>query len=220
MFRNRHEAGAKLAEKLQEFTNLRDLLVLALPRGGVCVGHEIARRLHVPLDVFVTRKLGFPGQPELAIGAVSETGHVVLNQRLADEVPKTLIEREVEAQKEEISRRVAQYRGGKRLHQIAGKMIFLVDDGLATGATAKAAVESLRREGPQQLIVAVPVAPESTALEFEELVDKFVCLRRDPLFHAVGAYYLNFDQVTDEEVAEQLKQASQELEKSTGVGPR
>ena len=220
MFKDRHEAGAKLAEKINELKDMKSLLVLALPRGGVCVGHEVARRLRAPLDVFITRKLGFPGQPELAVGAISETGHVVLNQKLAGEVPKTLLEREVEGQKQEISRRVAQYRGGKRLHRIAGKTILLVDDGLATGATAKVAVESLRREGPQQLIVAVPVAPESTALEFEELVDKFVCLRRDPLFHAVGAYYLNFDQVTDEEVAEQLKQASQELEKSTGVGPR
>ena len=201
-----------LAKKLHKFKGLKDVLVLALPRGGVVVGYEIAHRLLVPLDVFVTHKLGFPGRPELAMGAVSETGSLVLNPTLAYQAPKELLDREVRIQGEEISRRVKRYRGGKKVHDLAGRTIILVDDGLATGATAKVAVEALKREKAGKLIVAVPVAPEDTALEFEELVDEFVCLQRDPSFYALGAYYKDFSQVSDEEVIDLLRKASQERE--------
>ncbi len=210
-FKDRHEAGAMLAERLGEFKDGEDVLVLALPRGGVVVGYAIASHLRVPLDVFVTRKLGFPGEPELAVGAVSETGAIVLNPTLAARASREYVHREIERQKEEIARRVGLYRRGKKLPLPTGKNIILVDDGLATGATAKAAVETLKREKPKELIVAVPVAPEDTALEFEQLADRFVCLVRDPQFYALAAYYDDFRQIGDEEVTDLLKKASQEL---------
>ena len=212
MFRDRRVAGRDLAETLQEFKGLKDALVLALPRGGVVVGYEIAHYLHVPLDVFITRKLGFPGQPELAMGAISETGTVVLNPTLAAQAPKEYIDLEVRDQKEEIARRIKLYRGGKRVRDLTGRIVILVDDGLATGATARAAVETLKHEKPKELIVAVPVAPEDTAREFEQLVDKFVCLVRDPYFYALSPYYEDFRQVSDREVTDLLKKASAELE--------
>lgn len=202
-----------LADKLHKFKGLKDVLVLALPRGGVVVGYAIAHHLRVPLDVFVTHKLGFPGQPELAMGAVSETGAVVLNPTLAAQVSKKYVDREVENQKEEIARRTKLYREGKRVQGLRGKIIILVDDGLATGATAKAAIETLKHEKPKELIVAVPVAPEDTALEFERLVNEFVCLERDPFFYALGAYYEDFSQVSDEEVTDLLRKASREWER-------
>ncbi len=219
-FSDRYQAGALLAGRLQEFKDRADVLVLALPRGGVVVGYEIARHLHVPLDVFVTRKLGFPGQPELALGAVSETGSVILNPGLADKVPEEYLNREIRLQKEEIERRIKVYRGGARVRDPAGKDIILVDDGLATGATARAAVEALKREKSKSLLVAVPVAPEDTAREFEELVDRFVCLLRDSSFYALGLYYQDFSQLSDEEVTELLRRAAVELKREhEGSGP-
>ena len=213
MFRDRHEAGMKLAKKLREFKGLKNVVILALPRGGVVVGYEVARYLHVPLDVFITRKLGFPGQPELAMGAVSETGAVVLNPALAAQAPKEYIDLEVKDQKGEIARRIKLYRGGKRVRDLTGKIIILVDDGLATGATARAAVETLKHEKPRELVVAVPVTPEDTALEFGQMVDKFVYLVRDPSFYALSPYYEDFRQVSDREVTDLLKKASAELER-------
>lgn len=201
-----------LAKKLRTFKGLQEGLVLALPRGGVVVGYEVAHRLHIPLDVFVTRKLGYPGRPELAVGALAETGAVVLNPVLGDQVPKDYLDREIRTQKEEVLRRIKVYRGGKSLRGLSGKRVILIDDGLATGATAKAAVEALKQEQVKELIVAVPVAPEDTAREFEELVDVFICLRRDPLFFALGSYYVDFNQVSDEEVTDLLRKAAQELE--------
>jgi predicted phosphoribosyltransferase len=215
MFNDRRDAGIRLARELEEFKDRKDVIILALPRGGVVVAYEIARALHVPLDVFVVRKLGFPGRPELAIGAVSETGAVVLNQDLLSTQPvsKAYLDRELEGEKEEILRRVALYRGGRKLPVLRGKVLILVDDGLATGATARAAIAALKREKPKRLVTAVPMAPTHTALEFERLVDTFICLETDRAFYFISAYYHDFTQVTDTEVSDLLSKASLELQR-------
>ncbi len=215
MFDDRRDAGIRLARELEEFKDRKDVIILALPRGGVVVAYEIERALHVPLNVFVVRKLGFPERPELAIGAVSETGAVVLNQDVLSmqAVSKAYFDSELQREKEEILRRVALYRGGRKLPVLRGKVLILVDDGLATGATAKAAIETLKREKPKRLVTAVPVAPADTALEFERLVDTFVCLETDPAFYAIGAYYRDFTQVIDKEVTDLLSKAFRELQR-------
>jgi predicted phosphoribosyltransferase len=214
LFDDRRDAGIRLARELEEFKDRKDVIILALPRGGVVVAYEIARALHVPLDVFVVRKLGFPGRPELAIGAVSETGAVVLNQDVlsTQAVSKAYLDSELQKAKEEILRRVALYRGRRKLPALKGKVLILVDDGLATGATAKAAIETLKREKPKRLVTAVPAAP-AAAMEFERLVDTFVCLETDRAFDAIGAYYRDFTQVTDKEVIDLLSKASQEVQR-------
>jgi len=215
MFTDRRDAGIRLARKLKEYKDRSDVLILALPRGGVVVGYEIAHALHVPLDVFVVRKLGFPGRPELAAGAVAETGAIVWNKDVLSlyGVSKAYLDPELEREKEEIRKRVTLYRGGRKLPKLAGKVLILVDDGLATGATAKAAIAALKQERPKRLVTAVPVAPADTALEFGRLVDTFVCLETDPAFYAIGAYYLDFTQVADREVTDLLNKASHELQR-------
>jgi putative phosphoribosyl transferase len=206
MFSDRRDAGVQLTSRLKGYKDQLGVLVLALPRGGVATGYEIARYLNVPLDIVIVRKIGFPGQPELAIGAVSETGTVVLNESIisAYGVPKDYIDREISRQKEEISRRVKLYRKGKRLPSLEGKTIILVDDGVATGATIKAAITTLREEKLKKLIVALPVAPPGIADELKQVVDSFICIETPIDFMAVGAYYHDFTQVSDEEVIELL----------------
>ena len=212
MFKDRSEAGAQLSLMLKEYKDKEGVLVLALPRGGVVTGYEIACYLNVPLDVVIVRKIGFPGQPELGIGAVSETGTVVLNQFIISTygVPNDYIAREVSRQKEEISRRVKLYRRGKELLALDGKTIILVDDGVATGATMKAAINTLKEEKLTKLIVALPVAPPDIADELEKMVDEFVCIETPIDFTAVGAYYHDFTQVSDEEVVELLQKTMTE----------
>lgn len=211
MFTDRRDAGLQLAEKLKHYKNCKGVLVLALPRGGAVPGFEIARAIGAPLDVLIVRKIGFPGQLELAIGAVSETGAVALNQRIISYggISKKYIEDEISAQKKEIDRRMRLYRGGKRLgfEEVEGKKIILADDGVATGATIKAAIATLREEKIEKLIVAVPVSPLETADELRAMADEFICLYTPSDFMAVGNYYLDFTQVTDEEVAKILKES-------------
>ena len=218
MFTDRRDAGLQLAEKLKHYRDCEGVLVLALPRGGAVTGLEIARAIRAPLDVLIVRKIGFPGEPELAIGAVSERGVVVLNQRIISYggVSKKYIEDEISAQKEEIVRRIRLYRGGERLEKLEGKKIILVDDGVATGATMKAAIATLKEEKVERLTVAVPVSPLETADELRAMADEFVCLCTPSDFMAVGNYYRDFAQVTDEEVAEILKEseASKEGDKN------
>ncbi|MCL4476722.1 MAG: phosphoribosyltransferase [Nitrospirae bacterium] len=218
MFTDRRDAGLQLAEKLKHYKGCQGVLVLALPRGGAVTGLEIARAIGAPLDVLIVRKIGFPGEPELAIGAVSERGVVALNQRIISYggVSKKYIEDEISAQKEEIVRRIRRYRGGKRLEKLEGKTIILVDDGVATGATMKAAIATLKEERIERLSVAVPVSPLETADELRAMADEFVCLCTPSDFMAVGNYYRDFAQVTDEEVAEILKEseASKEGDKN------
>lgn len=210
MFIDRKDAGIQLAERLKRHANEKGALVLALPRGGVVTGAEIARRLKLPLDVLIVRKIGHPLQPELAIGAVSETGTVELNQSIiaASGVSQAYIDEEVLAQKKEIVRRVELYRSGKGIARLAGKTIILVDDGVATGATLKAAIATLRREKTSRLVVAIPVAPPETASELERMADEFICIETPPHFMAVGAHYQDFVQVTDGEVVKLLQQSA------------
>jgi putative phosphoribosyl transferase len=209
IFRDRMDAGVELASGLEGYRDTEGVIVLALPRGGVVTGLEVASYLNCPLDVIIIRKIGFPGQPEFAIGAVSETGTVVLNENIISfyGVPKKYVEEEVSRQKEEIERRVAFYRKGQGLPDLKDKKIILVDDGIATGATMKAAISTLKEEGLKKLVVAVPVAPPTTVKELEHMVDEVVCLQTPVDFMAVGGYYQDFTQVTDEDVIAILKRA-------------
>ncbi len=207
MFRDRRDAGIQLARRLLHYMGMKDVLVLALPRGGVVTGFEIARSLNVPLDVLIVRKIGVPFQPELAVGALSETGTVVLNQDVLSsyDIPKSYIDDEISRQKEEISRRIILYRMGKGLRDLEGKTIILVDDGVATGATMKAAIATLKKEKLKKLVVALPVAPPETAHEIKGMVDEFLCIETPAYFMAVGNYYLDFFQVSDAEVVKILQ---------------
>lgn len=207
LYKDRREAGAKVASRLMRYKDRADVIVLALPRGGVVNGHEIAKRLNVPLDIIIIRKIGFPGQPELAIGAVSETGAVALNEDLISSygIKEDYIKGEVEGHMKEISRRKALYRGGRGVPALKGKTVILVDDGVATGATMKAAISTLRKENPARLVVALPVASMEAEEEIKKLVDEWVCLMTPREFMAIGNFYEDFSQVSDQEVVELLK---------------
>jgi predicted phosphoribosyltransferase len=208
-FADRLEAGRVLAGRLRHLQD-RPRVVLGLPRGGVPVASEVARALGAHLDVFVVRKLGAPGQEELAMGAVASGGVVVLNEDVVSalgigpEVVRQVIARETE----ELRRREELYREGRPEPEVAGQVGVLVDDGLATGASMRAAVEALRRRKPAQVVVAVPTAPESACRELEATADEVVCARTPPAFAAVGEAYENFAQTTDDEVRDLLRAAS------------
>jgi putative phosphoribosyl transferase len=206
MFLDRKDAGIRLAEKLAHYKGRKDVIVLALPRGGAVTGSEIARAIGSPLDLLIVRKIGFPGREELAVGAVSETGAVALNEDVisSGRISRQYLEDAVAVQQEEIARRMQLYRGGRRLERLEGKTIILADDGVATGATMKAAIVTLKTEKIERLVVAVPVSPPETAAELRALADEFVCLSTPAGFIAVGNYYRDFTQVTDGEVAEIL----------------
>jgi predicted phosphoribosyltransferase len=209
VFQDRQEAGKQLAASLQGYQGKENLLVLAVPRGGVTVGFEVARELRCPLDVLIVRKIGCPGNPELAAGAVSETGTRVLNEDVIamQRISQEFLDGETERQRQEIARRLTAYRGGQTIGSLAAKTIILVDDGVATGATMKAAVATLQREGLTKLVVAVPVAPPDTAREIAPTVDEWVCLDTPERFAAVGQFYRDFTQVEDAEVVAMLKKA-------------
>lgn len=214
VFRNRAEAGRALAAKLMGFAGRGDVIVLALPRGGVVVGYEVAQALAAPLDVFMVRKLGTPGQPELAMGAIASGGVVVLNQdvvhgmNIADEVIRGIAARE----QQEIERREREYRGTHAAYPVRHHGVILVDDGLATGSTMRAAVIAVRDRDPASIVVAVPVAAASTCdqLRSESEVDHVVCLETPDRFQAVGEWYREFPQVSDEEVRDLLQRSQGE----------
>ena len=208
-FRNRQHAGERLAQELSRFADRSDLIVLALPRGGVPVGYEIAARLHAPLDVFVVRKLGVPGQEEVAMGAVAPGGVRVLDDytiRVARVSPQD-VERITALERAELERRERRYRGNRAFPNVANKIVILVDDGLATGSTMRAAVEALRKLAPSEIIVAVPVAAAETCDAFRDIVDEIVCVETPEPFGAVGYWYEDFSQTSDEEVHDLLERA-------------
>lgn len=222
MFRDRRDAGVQLARRLAGYKDRRDVVVLALPKGGVVTGAEIARRLNAAFDIFIVGKLGFPGQPELAVGAVAETGTVVLNSDILAlfDTPRQHIDAEVARRKDELSRKRDYYRSGRPLLPLEGRAAILVDDGVATGATVEAAITALREAAISRLILAVPVAPPEIARALKRQVDEFVCMETPLPFMSVCSYYDEFPQVSDEEVAVLLRGALPDLEPATaGEGP-
>jgi erythromycin esterase-like protein/predicted phosphoribosyltransferase len=206
LFRNRREAGRLLAKKLASYAKRPDVLVLALPRGGVPVAYEVARALGAPLDVFIVRKLGVPGYDELAMGAVSTGGVRVLNKQIVDRlgIPDHLIEAVAARELQELARRERLYRGGRPAPDVRGRTVILVDDGLATGATMHAAIQALRQQQPARIVVAVPTASPETCEEMKAEVDDVICAITPEPFHAVGLWYQDFTQTTDEEVRDLL----------------
>jgi len=210
LFRDRTEAGQTLAEILAPYANRDDVLVLALPRGGVPVAFEVATSLNAPLDVFLVRKLGVPGHEELAMGAIATGDIRVLNQGVVTElrIPESVIEKVAEREKRELKRRERYYRGDRPAPDVKAKKVILVDDGLATGSTMYAAVTALREQQPSRIIVAVPAAAPATCDAFRAVVDEIVCAVTPEPFYAVGAWYDDFSQTTDEEVRDLLQCAA------------
>jgi putative phosphoribosyl transferase len=218
-YRNRREAGQVLAEALQTYRGKKNLLVLGLPRGGVPVAWEVAAELRAPLDVFVVRKLGAPSWPELAVGALATGGLVVLNDevvrslRISDEHLQQVIERETE----ELTRRETAYRGGRGPLEPGGKVVILVDDGIATGASMTAAARAIRAAGPAEVVIAVPVAPPSARQQLTEVADDVVIVDMPAAFMAVGEYYDDFTQTGDDEVRELLASPTTETTASAAT---
>jgi putative phosphoribosyl transferase len=212
VFRNRTDAGRTLARRLRPYANRPDVLILALPRGGVPVAYEVAQALHVPLDVFLVRKLGVPGQEELAMGAIASGGVRVLNDEVVNalQIPDEIIESVAETEWRELERREGAYRDDRPWPDIRGRTIILIDDGLATGTTMRAAIAALRQQGPARIVVAVPVASASTCEEFRELAEDVVCVQTPEPFYAVGAWYDDFTQTSDDEVHSLLDGAARE----------
>ncbi|MGD9895964.1 MAG: phosphoribosyltransferase [Candidatus Methylacidiphilaceae bacterium] len=211
-FRDRKEAGRLLAEELLEYGGRKDALLLALPRGGVAVGAEMARILHLPLDVFTVRKLGVPGQEELAMGAIATGGGRVINRSVVASlgIDEETIEEVAAREERELRRREELFRKGLPPLSIRGKIAIFVDDGIATGATMRAAIEAARKLGPAAILAAVPVAPPSVAREMAELVDEWIVLLTPDVFFGVGQWYEEFPQLGDDEVCALLHEAAEE----------
>lgn len=211
-FANREEAGRRLVERLIRHRDQPESLILALPRGGVAVGYQVALGLHLPLDVFITRKLGAPDNPEYALGALSETGSVYLNpEAVTYQLTLAEIEQLVQAQRHEITRRQTLYRQGRQLPSLTDRTVILVDDGIATGSTFIASVEAIRRLQPHCLVGAIPVGPERTIREIRASVDELVVLATPDPFWAVGNHYVDFAQVDDHDVIEYLNLAEEAM---------
>jgi predicted phosphoribosyltransferase len=211
IFENRRVAGQFLAEQLKEYGNQPGVIVLALPRGGVPVAYEIARKLSAPLDVFLVRKLGMPGYAELAMGAIASGGVCVLNEDLLSQIkiPSELIDLVTNLELQELQRREWLYRGTRAPLDVSGQTVIIVDDGLATGSSMRAAISALRQKQPKKIVVAVPVGARESCDSLETEVDSLVCGFSPAPFHGVGAWYEDFSQTTDDEVRELLARASQ-----------
>ncbi|MBI2938020.1 MAG: phosphoribosyltransferase [Thaumarchaeota archaeon] len=209
VFHDRVDAGKKLADKLSQYRS-KDVVVLAIPRGGVVVGFEVAGDLGAPLSVIIPRKIGAPGNPELAIGAVTEEGDTYIDSIIVKSlgVTQSYIDEVKQLEVEEIKRRMKTYLGDRQRPELKGKTVILVDDGIATGATMKAAIRTLRRHNPAEVVVAVPVAPPETVERLKELADSVVCLETPSFFYAIGQFYREFDQVGDAEVIRLLRLAN------------
>ncbi len=208
-FVDRESAGRALAQKLLKYKETPDLLIIGLPRGGLVVAFEVARALQAQLEVFIVRKLGAPYQPELAMGAVAEGGSLLLNDAIVNflSISRDFIEQSAKEQIIELERRQKLYRGDRAIAKITGRTVLVVDDGLATGATMKAAVRALKRKEPSKLVIAVPLGAASTCSELKEEADELICLMTPEPFSAVGSYFENFEQTTDQQVCELLQKA-------------
>jgi putative phosphoribosyl transferase len=212
-YRNRSEAGRILATYLSTYRNQTDLQVLALPRGGVPVAYEVARALHAPLDVFLVRKLGVPGHEELAMGAIATGGMRVLNEDVVRTlfIPSAIIESVMEREQHELERRERLYRDSRPRPQVRGRTVILIDDGLATGASMRAAARALRQQQPARLVIAVPVAAPQSCQEFRTEVDEVICAYMPQDFYGVGWWYDDFSQTSDQEVRDLLAQNERDL---------
>jgi len=211
IFLNRADAGRRLAKELSAYADRSDVVVLGIPRGGVVVAFEIAKALHVPLDIFVSRKLGVPGQEELAFGAVSSGAVRILDQEIVSAlaISEKQIEECSQAARRELERRERLYRGSRPPLAVEGRTVILVDDGIATGSSMRAAIQALRQLKPARLAVAVPVAPQATWTRLKREVDDLVCVQTPKYFYAIGQFYEDFSQVDDEEVSALLDLAAQ-----------
>ena len=214
-FSDRVDAGKRLASALKDFSGKKGI-VLAIPRGGVVVGYMIAKALNLPLDVIIPRKIGAPDNPELAIGAVAEDGTAILDGNLIKYlgVSREYIKEETERQKQEIGRRLKLYRQDASYPNLKGLDVIVVDDGIATGSTMKAALASVKNRGAASITVAVPVGPPSTIDELEKMADRVVCLHTPESFQAIGEFYTDFSQTSDEEVIGLLRENKRNLEKN------
>jgi predicted phosphoribosyltransferase len=217
-YENRYDAGRRLALSLAEYAGRPDVTVLALPRGGVPVGFEIARALRVPLDVFVVRKLGVPGQPEFAMGAIASGGALVLDQQTISDlrISRAAVERVIAMERAELARREELFRGSRPPVDVSGRTIILVDDGLATGSTVQAAIAALRKEGPASVIVAAPVGSREACGAIGAVTDGCLCAMIPDRFYAVGLWYEDFSETTDAEVRQLLSRA-EELDGAVSV---
>jgi predicted phosphoribosyltransferase len=210
LYKDRREAGVDLAGHLRQFTDRTDVVVLALPRGGVPVAYEVARALHAPLDVFLVRKLGVPGHRELAMGAIASGDVRVINEDVVRwyRIPEEVIDEVAREEHAELERRESAYREGRDPVEVTGRVVLLVDDGLATGSSMKAAVRAVRARTPSRIVVAVPVGAPETCRGLATLADEVICARTPEYFSAVGQWYLDFSQTTDDEVRQLLGEAS------------
>lgn len=213
LFNDRTDAGRRLAKRLSEYANRDDVLILALPRGGVPVAFEVAKELNVKMDVFIVRKLGVPGNEELAMGAIASDNTRVLNDDVVRsfQIPQKVIDEVAADELRELERREHIYRGNRPKPNISGSTIILVDDGLATGATMRAAAAAVKTKNPAKVVIAVPVAAPDTCGEFRNEVDKIVCFATPEPFYGVGAWYEDFSQTTDKEVCDLLDRAAKNL---------
>ncbi len=209
IYRDRRSAGKQLAARLDEYANRDDVLVLALPRGGVPVGYEVAKALRAPLDIFLVRKLGVPGHEELAMGAIATGGVQVLNDDVVDylQIPSAVVDSIAAVEERELERRERAYRGDRPEPDVKGKTVILIDDGLATGSTMRAAAAALRLQDPARIVVAVPVSAPQTCDEYRMGVDEIICAKTPEPFLGVGKWYRDFLQTTDDEVRELLEKA-------------
>lgn len=212
-FADRREAGVELASQLRKYRGRHDVVVLALPRGGVPVAFEIAEALEAPLDIFVVRKLGMPGHPEFAMGAIASGGVRVLSEDVISwyRIPNSAIEAVVRQELTELERREREYRQGRPLTNLHDRIVILVDDGLATGSTMRAAVQAVRAYTPARVVVAVPVGAPTTCEAFADITDETVCARTPEPFSAVGMWYRDFSEITDEEVRALLQEHAQRV---------
>jgi predicted phosphoribosyltransferase len=210
LFYDRTDAGRRLAKLLKRRIQ-GPCIVLAIPRGGVVVGYEVAKELGCPLDVVISRKVGAPAQPELAVGAVAEDGVVFVDEEIAGlvGVSRDYVERRAREELREVRRRAEEYRGGREMPDLSGKTVILVDDGLATGLTMMAAVHMARNKGAEKVVVAVPVSPPETVAKLRRHADEVICLETPTNFYAIGQFYERFDQLTDEETNSILRKSGE-----------